>query len=372
MGARREQKTGAGWIEHGGDVGTAERRFGRPKGGWLDLSTGINPHPYPLPRLSDETWRRLPDRKALARLAHAAADCYGVGDPSLIAPAPGTQALIQWLPWLRPKGTVVVVGPTYAEHTRCWRLAGHRVKHVADLAAARASRARVVVAVNPNNPDGRLFEPRILLALARALARRKGLLVVDESFADLASPAVAGFAKAGVAKDASVAAFAGRPGLVVLRSFGKFFGLAGIRLGFALAPATLAATLRVALGPWAVSGPAAAVGAVALKDRRWRKRARRRLAGDMKRLRALLERNGLAIVGGTDLFVLTEHPAAKRLWEHLARQGILVRKFAERPRRLRFGLPGQTRDWRRLAKALAAFPLAQGRKDRTFKERSHD
>jgi cobalamin biosynthetic protein CobC len=366
--ARREQKTGAGRIAHGGDAGAAERRFGRPKGGWLDLSTGINPHAFPLPRpaaqaaktkdrtrssppglsiltpsrLGDETWRRLPDRKAIAALARAAADCYGVTDPSLVVPAPGTQALIQWLPRLCPPGTVAVVGPTYAEHARCWRLAGHRVKNVADLAVARASKARVVIAVNPNNPDGRRFAPKTLRALARALARRKGLLVVDESFAD-------------VAKDVSLAAFAGRPGLVVLRSFGKFFGLAGIRLGFALAPAPLAATLGDALGPWAVSGPAAAIGTAALRDRRWQARTRRRLAGDMKRLRALLQRNGLDIVGGTDLFVLTAHPKAGKLWEQLARRGILVRKFAGHARRLRFGLPERPREWRRLAHALAEF-----------------
>ena len=326
-------------IAHGGDAGAAERRFGRPRGGWLDLSTGINPHAYPLPRLGDETWRRLPDRHTLARLARAAAKYCGLRDPSPIVPAPGTQALIQWLPRLCPPCAVAVVGPTYAEHARCWRKAGHRVKVVADLAAARASGARVVVAVNPNNPDGRRFAPKTLLAMARALARRKGLLVVDESFAD-------------VAKDVSLASSAGRPGLVVLRSFGKFFGLAGLRLGFAFAPATFAATLRDALGPWAVSGPAAALGTAALKDRRWQARTRRRLAGGMKRLRALLERNGFAIVGATDLFVLTAHPKAGKLWEYLAKRGILVRKFAAEPKWLRFGLPGRPDEWRRLARAL--------------------
>ncbi len=329
-------------ITHGGDAGAAERRFGRPRGGWLDLSTGINPRAYSVPGVAVEQWRRLPDRRTLDRLAHAAADCYGAADPALVVPAPGTQALIQWLPRLRPKGTVAVVGPTYAEHARCWRMAGHRVRYVADLAEARASGARVVVAVNPNNPDGRIFTKDSVLALARFLARRDGLLVVDESFAD-------------VANDISVAAFAGRPGLVVLRSFGKFFGLAGLRLGFAIAPAPIAAKLRDSLGPWAVSGPAAAVGIAALKDWRWQVGTRRRLARDMKRLRALLGSNRLDIVGGTSLFVLTASPKAGKLWERLARLGILVRKFDERPHWLRFGLPGRPTDWRRLARALAAF-----------------
>jgi cobalamin biosynthetic protein CobC len=338
-------------IAHGGDAGLAERRFGRPRAGWLDLSTGINPQAYPAPRPADETWRRLPERETLAALARAAAKCYGASDPALVVPAPGTQALIQWLPRLCPKGRVAIVGPTYAEHARCWRIAGHRAREVPDLAAAHESGARVVVAVNPNNPDGRVFEPKALLALARTLARRGGLLVVDESFADIAD-------------DVSLARFAGRPGLVILRSFGKFFGLAGLRLGFALASAPLAAKLRDSLGPWAVSGPAAETGIAALRDRRWRARTRRRLAADMERLRALLEFNRLEIVGGTDLFVLTKHPEVKKLWEHLARQGILVRKFRENPRWLRFGLPGGPRDWKRLARGLAAFPPPRGQKKR--------
>ena len=326
-------------IAHGGDAGAAERRFGRPRGGWLDLSTGINPRAYLVPKMAENAWRRLPDRQTLDRLARAAGNCYGAADPALVVPAPGTQALIQWLPRLTPPCTVAIIGPTYAEHARCWRMAGHRVRYVADLAAARASGARVVIAVNPNNPDGRIFAKDTLLALARTLARRGGLLVVDESFAD-------------VAQNISVASFAGQPGLVVLRSFGKFFGLAGLRLGFALAPAPLAAKLRDSLGPWAVSGPAAAVGTVALRDRRWQAGTRRRLARDMKRLRILLELNRLAIVGGTDLFVLVAHPKAEKLWKHLARRGILVRKFDEHPRWLRFGLPGRLRDWPRLARAL--------------------
>ncbi len=333
-------------IEHGGDPDRAERRYGRPRGGWLDLSTGINPNAYPVGRVAPDAWRRLPDGAALAALSLAAANCYGVRDPALVVAAPGTQALLQWLPRLCPPGTVAVISPTYAEHARCWKLAGHRVAEVADLAAAGACGARVVVAVNPNNPDGRRFAPRALAALARALARRHRLLVVDEAFAD-------------VAPDISVASRAGTAGLVILRSFGKFFGLAGVRLGFALAPAPLAEALRQALGSWAVSGPAAALGVAALSDRRWQARTRRALSADTARLRALLETHGLQILGGTDLFVLAGHPSAGKLWETLARRGVLARRFADHPCWLRFGLPGRESDWQKLARALAGFSVSR-------------
>ncbi|NNG04622.1 MAG: threonine-phosphate decarboxylase, partial [Inquilinus sp.] len=283
-------------IFHGGDLAWAERRFGRPAAGWVDLSTGINPWPYPLPTLPAEAWARLPDAAALGALEAAAAGCYGAPSPEHIAAAPGTQALIRLLPRLRPPGRVAVVGPTYAEHAAGWRDAGHRVVDAADPLDAEAAAADpvaaatgtdIVVVTNPNNPDGRTHAPEALLAAAEALAARGRLLLVDEAFAD-------------VAPEVSLAPHCGRPGLVVLRSFGKFFGLAGLRLGFALAEPALAATIRAALGPWPVAGPAIAVARTALADRAWIAGTRARLAEAAAELRATLAAAGLAIVGGTD------------------------------------------------------------------------
>lgn len=328
-------------LPHGGDWGAAERRFGRPKDGWLDLSTGINPHPYPVAGLDAAAWQRLPDARALAALLAAAAAYYGVRDTDAVVAAPGSQAAIQWLPRLRTPSRVAVVGPTYGEHAHTWRLAGH---DVTDVRAFEDADGDVVVIVNPNNPDGRILAPEALVARAERLARQGGLLVVDEAFAD-------------VAPWASVAAFAGMDGLAVLRSFGKFFGLAGARLGFVLAPAALARTLRRALGPWAVAGPAVAVAIRAFADGAWIAATRARLATDRDRLAALLAEHGFAILGGTDLFVLVETPDAARWYAHLARHGILVRAFAEFPRWLRFGLPGHGQ-WPRLEDALAAFSAA--------------
>ncbi len=325
-------------IAHGGDLDVAERRFGVPAAGWLDLSTGINPAPYPLPEIAPESWRRLPQAAAEAGLIEAARACYGAPAAAGLVAAPGTQALIQLLPRFRPPGPVAVLGPTYAEHAHVWAAAGHDVVETATL--AQASAAAVAVLVNPNNPDGRVIGADELEEARRALARRGGWLVVDEAFADC-DPTV------------SMAAAAGRPGLILLRSFGKFFGLAGLRLGFALAEPVLARRLQDGLGPWAVAGPALEIGRTALADRDWIEATRARLAAAAARLDRLLAEFGLAVVGGTSLFRLAETPDAAALHEGLARHGILTRVFDGRPGLIRIGLPGADLNFDRLAAALA-------------------
>lgn len=325
-------------IEHGGRLAAARGRFPQAPEPFYDLSTGINPQPYPLPPLPAEAFTRLPEPEALAALQASAAAAYGVADPALVVAGPGTQALINLLPLLLRTGRVAVLGPTYAEHAVAWRLAGHAVIEVSEPEALTA--AQVAVVVNPNNPDGRLLPARDLRLLAERLAAHDGLLVVDEAFADLLPPA------------ASVAAALPCPGLLVLRSFGKTYGLAGLRLGFALAAAPLAARLRRALGPWAVSGPAIAAGCAALADSAWRDATARRLAAESARLDALLTAAGMALRGGTPLYRLAESHSALELYERLGRAGILVRRFPERPTLLRFGLPGSTAAWQRLEGVL--------------------
>jgi cobalamin biosynthesis protein CobC len=326
----------SGEPEHGGGVDGIAERYGIPRDRWLDLSTGINPNPYPLPDLAREYWHRLPDAALDAWLRETAAARYGAPDAGRVVPAPGSQAIIQWLPRLLPTAKVAVVGPTYREHRCCWAAAGHAVAEIAAVEQVPED-AGVLVLANPNNPDGRIVDPDRLLSLAG-----NRLLVVDEAFADLAP-------------EISLARHAGRPDLVVLRSFGKFFGLAGIRLGFALLGEPLATRLRRALGPWSVSGPAAAVGAVALADDAWARAARTRLTAGSSRLDGLLMRTGLRIAGGTSLFRLVEHPRANELFELLARAAILVRRFAEQPAWLRFGIPGDDGAFDRLSEALAAW-----------------
>ena len=320
--------------EHGGGLDRAVARYGIARECWIDLSTGINPDGYPVPMLPPDVWRRLPDAALDERLRAAAASCYRVHDAGLVVPAPGSQALIQWLPRLEPPSRVAVLAPTYNEHAPAWAAAGHEVWEVEDLDTIPAD-AAILVVVNPNNPDGRVAQPSRLLELAE-----RRLVVVDEAFAD-------------VVPEASVACCSGRPNLVVLRSFGKFFGLAGLRLGFALAERQRALALGAALGPWSVSGPAAAIGIAALADDVWIANTRAKLAGAAARLDQLLAGSGLAVRGGTPLFRLIVHPDAEGLYERLARCGILTRRFAAQPAWLRLVLPADEAEWARLATVLA-------------------
>jgi cobalamin biosynthesis protein CobC len=317
-------------VAHGGDLGTIRRRFPQVREPWIDLSTGINPVPYPVASLPAETWSRLPTRDQEQALIEAAALRYGVRDPSTIVAAPGTQALIQLLPRLVPRSRIAIVGPTYEEHEVCWARQGHDVRTVASL--DRAAEGDVVVIVNPNNPTGHLVP-------TSALRRHRGLLVVDEAFVDL------------LPRDASLAADL-PANAIVLRSFGKVYGLAGLRLGFAIATRPIVERIRAELGPWALSGPALDIGHRALRDESWLQTAAARLVADRQKLDALLMSAGCAILGGTPLFCLVRHPDATGLADRLGQRGLHVRRFAREPRWLRFGLPASATEFDRLAAAL--------------------
>jgi len=328
-------------LLHGGALGAARRLFPGAAEPFLDLSTGINPNRYPLPPLSPELFARLPDPDALGSLAGIAAKAYGAPSAAHVVPAPGTQILLPLAAGLVRPGRAAVLAPTYSEHARAAALAGHAVIEVGVIAGL--ADADVAFVTNPNNPDGRLFAMDDLVAMAKRLQPRGGVLVVDEAFMDVGPP---GYSLGGEVS---------RGNIVVLRSFGKFFGLAGLRLGFALAAPPLAARLAALLGPWAVSAPALAIGAQALADRAWIDATRRGLAMAAARLDAILTGCGLDIVGGTSLFRLTRTPAASELFHHLGRAGIWPRVFPEHAPWLRFGLPAAEPDWQRLQIAMAAF-----------------
>ena len=317
-------------VLHGGDLGAVRRRFPQATEPWLDLSTGINPVAYPLGAIAAEAWSRLPSRGDEEALRAVAAKRFGVRDPAMIVAAPGTQALIQLLPRLVPKGRVAIVGPTYEEHAVSWRRPGHDVRVVGDLAETKTY--DVAVVVNPDNPTGRLLS-------ATELRASKATLVVDEAFIDFLP------ASASLAGDLPSNA-------IVLRSFGKTYGLAGLRLGFAIARPDLAARLREELGPWAVSGPALAIGAAALADTAWLRSTAARLKNDGTQLDTMLAKAGFVLLGGTPLFRLAQHDEAAKLVERLGQQGIHVRAFPHQPCWLRFGLPGSDTAFRRLGAAL--------------------
>ncbi len=322
-------------LEHGGRLKQAAKRYGIPIEAWLDLSTGINPKGWPVPSLPSSTWARLPeDDDELEQVARA---YYGTEH---LLPVAGSQAAIQALPHLRATCFVSVLTPAYAEHAHVWRQAGHTVMHVtAEQVIDAVPRSDVLVLIHPNNPTGATFAAAQLLDWHAQLAAHGGWLVVDEAFMD-------------VTPEQSLCDYSSRPGLIVLRSLGKFFGLAGARVGFVCAQAQLLAQLNARLGPWAVNAPARWVATAALGDRAWQQAARQHLLDDSVRLRLLLTQHGLTPDGGCALFQWLRTPEAVHLHDRLARHGILTRLFSETSS-LRFGLPENEADWRRLDVALA-------------------
>jgi cobalamin biosynthetic protein CobC len=321
-------------LEHGGKLRAAAQRFGRDPSDWLDLSAGLNPVGYPAPALTADAWQRLPETDP----ALLAAACAYYGAPRMLTMA-GTQAAIQLLPQLRAPSRVVVSAPSYAEHAHHWARHRHTMREVAyaDLDAA-VDGCDVLVVCNPNNPTGELIAPEILLGWAERLAARGGWLVVDEAFADTA-PAN------------SVCAASDAPGLIVLRSLGKFFGLAGVRVGFVAAEAALLDALADLAGPWCISGPAQQIAIAALRDHAWQTDARARLLADGARLHALLATHGIAS-HGCALFQWWSETQAPAFWQHMAERGILVRLFTNAAHGIRLGLPPDDASWRRLTTAL--------------------
>lgn len=312
-------------IAHGGALDRAVEEFGGARADWLDLSTGINPNAYPLPQLPSDVWARLPDRNLENQAMASARSYYGLKDSAGLVAAAGTQALIQLYPHLAPPGNAVVIGPAYEEHTQALGMAGRDTRYERSLAGVNEE-DMIVVVVNPNNPDGRVMPVEAMLFMADQLAQRGGLLVVDEAFIDMDM-------------SKSVASYAGMDGLLVLKSFGKFFGLAGLRLGFAAGPTQLTEVLAAMLGPWAVSGPALMIGAKAYQDETAIAAMRRDLSTKRKSLDGVFKALDLKIVGGTDLFVLIRHFQAAFIQKRLCEHHILVRKFEYQADWLRFGLP---------------------------------
>jgi cobalamin biosynthetic protein CobC len=336
-------------IAHGGGLSEACRRFGGMPSDWLDLSTGINPLPPALPSIDPNAWHRLPDHDALHAAERAAQRFYGA--PAGIRPValPGTQSAIQILPRLAAVGTVAILSPTYGEYARSFAAQGWTVRDVPSIKDIGPDVAAVVV-VNPNNPTGRTIAPGDLRSCAESLVARGGMLVVDEAFADL-DPTISCVPMLGAV-----------PGLIVLKSFGKFFGLAGVRLGFALTDRATEAAVRAHLGPWAVSGPALAIAADVLGRRDLHHRLRAMIEERNQATSAVLRGAGLPVIGDGGLFLLVEHQAASALHQHLAASHILVRMFDYAPTWLRFGLTSDDGAAARLATALQSFhPMAERR-----------
>ncbi|RON20473.1 threonine-phosphate decarboxylase [Pseudomonas brassicacearum] len=324
-------------LEHGGRLRKAALEYGIAEADWLDLSSGLAPWPFPVPDIPLRAWARLPETDD--GLEQAACDYYSAAQ---VLPVAGSQMAIQLLPRLRRAGKVGVLSPCYAEHAEAWRRCGYIVREVLEQEVDFfIDSLDVLVVVNPNNPTGLSLTPSRLLDWHTRLASRGGWLVVDEAFMDN-TPQL------------SVAPFTHLVGLIVLRSFGKFFGLAGVRLGFVLAERKLLKLLAEQVGPWAVSGPTRVIGRACLLDTEGHARQRQRSEQASERLARLLEQFGFKPQGGCALFQWLITDQAEQLHESMARQGILLRLFPHNSS-LRFGLPADEADWTRLAQAFEAY-----------------
>ena len=324
-------------LEHGGRLRKAAREYGIAEADWLDLSSGLAPWPFAVPDIPLRAWARLPETDD--GLEQAACDYYGAAQ---VLPVAGSQMAIQLLPRLRRIGKVGVLSPCYAEHAEAWRRSGYIVREVLEQEVDFfLDSLDVLVVVNPNNPTGLSLDPSRLLDWHAKLAQRGGWLVVDEAFMDNTP-------------NLSLAPFTDQVGLIVLRSFGKFFGLAGVRLGFVLAERRLLKLLAEQVGPWAVSGPTRVVGQACLLDTEGHTRQRLRTEVASERLARLLAQQGFAPHGGCALFQWLTTERAEALHEFMARRGILLRLFTHNSS-LRFGLPADEADWARLAQAFEAY-----------------
>jgi cobalamin biosynthesis protein CobC len=357
---------------HGGGINAAAREFNLPRERWLDLSTGINPNGYPIDTLPAEVWQRLPEDddglQAIALSWFAAGTYFDtyldthldihLDDVEIdcCLPVAGSQAALQLLPFMRKACRVGVPAVGYAEHELAWRAAGHQVvRLLPEQVDAALAQLDVLVCINPNNPTGETVAAGTLIDWHRQLSARGGWLVVDEAFA----PASISTQINDDERSESLAAYffqlsaaQQNSGLILLRSLGKFFGLAGLRAGLMFADPSLCKAIKDRLGPWALSHPARYVMARALADVSWQATAAEQLRQQRQRLVQLLLEAGFTVQGHTDLFVYCPHPFAQRVATQLAQQAILVRYF-DHPSALRFGLPGNEPHWQQLARALA-------------------
>lgn len=323
---------------HGGALDLVQQRFTDAPSPWIDLSTGINPWPYPNTRISPDAHAHLPTKTRYETCQSAMAHVIGA-QPENVALAPGSELLIRLLPTILSAETIAVLAPSYGDHARVWRTANRTVVETADPLSL-ADQVDAVIICQPNNPDGRVFSQEAIQEALSQLRRRSGWLIVDEAYADLTP-------------NLSLAPHVNRGGLIVLRSFGKFFGLAGVRLGGLIAPPSVLAVLRQSLGEWPVSGAALEIGARAYADHSWQDQTRKKLQQARLALDETLDEAGFKNNSGTDLFRYVETPGnAHALWTHLARSGIYTRRFAWSQDYLRFGLPKDQDSHNRLRTAL--------------------
>jgi cobalamin biosynthetic protein CobC len=321
-------------LIHGGQLQQIANKYQIPADNWLDLSTGIAPFSYPIPAIPPALWRQLPQKnEALMQAAKKYYRC------EQLLVTNGSQSIIKALPALwhafnRQSTTVYLPQRGYKEHAHAWETAGYQLHFYQDNLPAidLLDENSILVIINPNNPTGKVFSRETIMCYQKKIKKLNGLLVVDEAFIDVLNP------------EDSIASDVNDQHTLVLRSFGKFFGLAGIRIGFLVANSYWCEIFSEHMGPWQVNGPAQFIAEQALADEPWQQIQKRRLKECRQQQQYfLLEIFGPDIItniGGSDLFLTMSfhqpHWAAK-CYHLLCQQGLYVRLSDEQDT-LRFGI----------------------------------
>lgn len=308
-------------AEHGGNLDEAAQAYGFEPGMMHDLSTGIAPMSYQMPLPASDAYQALPlasDMEALCKVARA---CYRVPDAASLCVGGGSQALLAALPYLFASCLVWCPEPTYNEHHYRWEKASHQV----DGGLSCPQEAKIIILGQPNNPTGRLWQAD---EIARYLAHVKqcdGLLIIDEAFVD-------------IMPEHSSCQIAGDEALVILRSVGKFYGLAGLRVGFAIGGANFIARLQDEIGPWPVSQPALLVAKTALADKDWQARHLAKLQEICDWQSDVLAKAGFEIITSMALFITIRHKRMAAFHHHLASHGYWTRIYQNDKQMMRLGL----------------------------------
>ena len=319
-------------LEHGGDLDKAINCYGGEKYQWIDLSTGINPEPYPIPRLEISDWKNLPTLTEIQSLEKIIKSKLQTS--SEIVLVPGAQSAINFLPFLLKKKKVKILSPTYNEYQFCFQNAGWDVHFCKKFNQLFDS--EVVIIVNPNNPDGKIYDVKDLIKLSKSVEQ----LIVDESFID---SSLCKSVISGIDSDTS--------NIIVIRSFGKFFGLAGMRLGFIISNSKINKKFKNSLGPWPISKMAIKIASKAFQDETWIKKTKIKLVATVKLMDRLMDVVNWKTIGGTNLFRLYSTPNSDLAQKLLAEQYIWSRKFSYSKKWLRLGIPSNE-DFRKLEKTI--------------------
>ena len=310
-------------MEHGGNASEVALLYGIAPADMLDLSAAISPISYPLPPLVQSEWQTLPNRLSEQAVLEAARQAYQLPSGVNICLAAGSQSLLQAAPYLlSPTKVWHDKRVTYNEHLPAWAHAGHDCLISVDMPPAISA----AIIVRPNNPDGFIMPIDRVLDCAHHCQRQGGFVLVDEAFSD-------------VIPEQSLIPYSQDLPLVITRSFGKFFGLAGLRLGFAIGQEKYITALRARIGPWPVAMPALQAALCALADRNWHSAHRQFLSNHATQMKEALSMSGLDFTGGCALFLTFSHDKAHDLHQYLARKGIWTRIYSSYPHLIRFGLP---------------------------------